>query len=81
MAEFRAKLGITVEKLGRVPSESVGVNRRSWHTCTQRRSKVWPEPTTTASEIKVLQTGQMYSGGDGGGGCGGGVVDLEVELR
>lgn len=63
MAVLRAKLGITVEKSGVEPSGSVGMNPKSLHTCTEMRSKVWPEETMVGSNIKDLEMGHTNSEG------------------
>lgn len=63
MAVLRAKLGITVEKSGVEPSGSVGMNPKSPHTCTDMRSKVWPEETMVGSNIKDLAMGHTNSEG------------------
>lgn len=63
MVDLRARLGMTVEKSGVVPSTRVGVNPRVLQTWTQARSKVWPEETTTGSAIKEPETGHRNSPG------------------
>lgn len=60
---FRARLGITLEKSGSEPSWSLGVKPKPLQTCTVNRSKVWPEETTTGSDIKELKIGQRNSVG------------------
>lgn len=60
---LRAKLGIIAEKSGFEPSGKDDVNPSSRHTCTEVRSKVWPEDTTTGSNIKEPEIGQMNSFG------------------
>jgi len=52
IVDLMAKLGITVVKSGRMLSSRVGVKPKSRQTWTESRSKVWPEETTTGSDIK-----------------------------
>lgn len=58
IVDLRAKLGIKTEKSGIVPSGREGVKERSRQTWTEVRSNVWPEETTTGSNIRELAMGQ-----------------------
>ncbi|MFS7948333.1 hypothetical protein Hanom_Chr06g00558751 [Helianthus anomalus] len=61
MADLRARLGMmvvksTVRRVG-------GLKDKEIQARTQLRSKVWPEETMTGSAMRVLEMGQMNSGG------------------
>lgn len=63
MVVLRAKLGITVEKSVVDLSGKVGLKPNFLQISTEARSKVWPEETTTGSNIKNPEIGQRNSGG------------------
>lgn len=58
-----ARLGITVDKSGWLPSWSFGANPRFRQTWTEIRSNVWPDATTTGSDIRNPVIGQRNSAG------------------
>lgn len=58
-----ARLGMTAEKSGRVPSRRSGTKDKLRQIWTERRSKVWPEGTTTGSDMRKPVMGQRNSGG------------------
>lgn len=64
-----------MEKSGLEPSGSRGAKPRCLQTCTHMLSKVWPEETTTGSNIKEPEMGQTYS--VGGSLC----LDLDLDLE
>lgn len=63
IVDFMARLGISVEKFGWVLSWRFGVKFKSLQTWTVVRSNVWPEETTTGSDMKSPEIGQRNSFG------------------
>lgn len=63
MADLRAKLGI-MEVKSRVEK---GLNEREMEARRELRSKDWPEEMMTGSAMRMLEIGQMNSGGGDGG--------------
>ncbi|KAL9267303.1 hypothetical protein AKJ16_DCAP16356, partial [Drosera capensis] len=56
MVDLKERFDMMLEKSGTEPSGSGGRKPRSRQTSTQRRSKVWPEETTTGRIFSISGT-------------------------
>ena len=76
MDDFRAKLGMIMDKSGTEPSLRTGLCPRVLQAVTQARSKVWPVETITGSAMSDPEIGHMNSVGGFGFRVSGLPVDL-----